>query len=85
MPRVAFETLPDDARLWVFCAGRQLTGAEQTRLLAEVDAFLDQWGAHSQPLAGGRDLRYDRFLFVAVNPAGRWARPGVRLTHWSGG
>lgn len=67
MPRVAFETLPDDARLWVFCAGRQLTGAEQTRLLAEVDAFLDQWGAHSQPLAGGRDLRYDRFLFVAVN------------------
>lgn len=67
MPRVAFEELPGDARVWIFAAARPLGGAERDRLLAEVDRFIDQWRAHDVPLAAGRDLRYDRFLFVAVD------------------
>ena len=67
MPRVSFEKLPEDARLWIFTAERPLQRTEQQRLLAEVDGFIDQWGAHTVPLSAGRDVRYDQFLFVAVD------------------
>ena len=67
MPRVDFDQLPDDARLWIFTAERSLSDAEQAQLLREVDRFIGQWGAHDVPLTAGRELRYDRFLFVAVD------------------
>jgi len=65
--RIPFSSLPADARLWIFAAERPLAPAEQDRLLAVVDDFLDQWKAHGHPLAGGRDLRYGQFLLVAVD------------------
>ena len=67
MPRVTFDQLPDDARLWIFPAERPLSEAEQAQLLTEVDRFIGQWGAHDVPLIAARELRYDRFLFVAVD------------------
>ena len=67
MPRIEFEQLPEDARVWIFAAERTLAPDEQTQLLTAVDQFIDQWGAHDAPLTAGRELRYDRFLFVAVD------------------
>jgi hypothetical protein len=67
MPRVDFDQLPDDARLWIFPAERSLSEAEQAQLSTAVDRFIGQWGAHDVPLTAGRELRYDRFLFVAVD------------------
>ena len=67
MPRIAFDELPEDARVWIFSAERKLAEPERLRLLADVDAFIDQWGAHAVPLTAGRDLVYDQFLFVAVD------------------
>ncbi len=67
MPRIAFDELPEDARVWIFAAARPLQRTEQDRLLVEVDRFIERWGAHDSPLTAGRELRYDRFLFVAVD------------------
>ena len=67
MPRIAFDQLPGDARVWIFSAARRLTEPERTRLLAEVDAFIEQWGAHTVPLTAGRSLVYGQFLFIAVD------------------
>ena len=67
MPRIEFDELPEDARVWIFSAERVLTTEEQAQLLGEVDRFIGQWGTHDMPLTAGRDLRYDRFLFVAVD------------------
>jgi hypothetical protein len=67
MPRISFEHLPAHARLWVFAAARSLDNRERTRVLAEVDAFIDEWGAHGQPLTAARDLRHDQFVLVAVD------------------
>ena len=67
MPRIKFEKMPKDARVWIFSAERPLTESEQSRLLTEVDRFLGQWGAHDAPLLSAREVRYDRFLFVAVD------------------
>jgi hypothetical protein len=67
--RVPFATLPSDARLWIFAAERTLTDDEQQKLLALVDAFLDQWKAHNRPLTSARELQYGQFLFVGVDEA----------------
>jgi hypothetical protein len=67
MARIPFDQLPPDARLWIFSAARRLSDEERQRVLAEVDAFIEQWAAHDTPLTAGRDLRHDRFVFVAVD------------------
>lgn len=67
MPRVSFDSLPADARVWVFAADRPLTGDAADRLLGEVDRFLDGWAAHGEPLTSARDWRDDRFLAIAVD------------------
>ena len=69
MPRITFERLPEDARLWIFSAERELSDSERARLLQEVDGFIDRWTAHGVQLTAGRDWRYNRFLFVGVDEA----------------
>jgi hypothetical protein len=67
VPRVPFDQLPPDARVWVFPASRALTNDERSRVLAETDAFIEQWTAHGVPLSAARDFRHDQFVLVAVN------------------
>jgi hypothetical protein len=67
MPRVPFDQLPGDARLWVFAASEAMTEDAESNLLARVDSFLDGWNAHGHPLVAARDWREGRFLFVAVD------------------
>jgi len=67
MPRIAFDQLPDDARLWIFPVSRPLGPGEEEEMLVRVDAFLDQWAAHGTPLTAGREWRDGRFLLVGVD------------------
>ena len=67
MPRIGFEQLPEHARLWIFAAQRELDDPERTRVLEEVDRFIDQWTAHNVPLTAARDWRQGRFLMVGVD------------------
>ena len=67
MPRVSFDELPPDARVWIFGAERPLVETERARVLDEVDAFIGQWAAHDVPLTTARALWYDQFIFVAVD------------------
>ena len=67
MPLVPLDTLPDDARTWVFAATPALEAGAATRLLAEVDEHLARWQAHGEPLTVARALTDDRFLLVAVD------------------
>jgi hypothetical protein len=67
MPKIPFDQLPPDARLWIFAAERPLADDERDRVLGAVDQFVGQWAAHDRPLTTASDLRYDRFIFVAVD------------------
>ena len=67
MPQVPFESLPDDARVWVFGSDRSITDTESGPLLAAVDQFIDRWAAHGTPLSASRDWREGRFLTIAVD------------------
>jgi hypothetical protein len=67
MPRVSFDSLPDDARVWVFGAADEVSDASSERLLDAVDDFLGQWNAHGSPLVCGREWRDGRFLAIGVD------------------
>jgi len=67
MPHVPFDDLPSDARLWIFPASRPLTDEEQRQVVAETDAFIDQWMAHGIPLRAAREIRYGQFVLVGVD------------------
>jgi hypothetical protein len=53
MPRIPFDQLPSDARLWIFAAERPMSAAESARVLGETDSFINQWMAHGVPLTAG--------------------------------
>lgn len=67
MPLVDFDTLPDDARVWVFGSDCLLNDAQRVTLLSTVDDYLGQWKAHGAPLTCARDWRHHRFLTIAVD------------------
>ncbi len=67
MPLVPFDSLPDDARVWVFGSDEALAPSHADRLLGVVDAYLATWAAHGAPLHSARDWRESRFLTIAVD------------------
>lgn len=67
MPRIPFDELPSDSRLWIFPTSRPLSPPEEGEMLSRVDDFLDEWAAHGTPLTAGREWREGRFLLVAVD------------------
>lgn len=67
MPLVPLDSLPGDARTWVFGATPAFTPERAARFLAELDDHLARWQAHGAPLTVARDLREARFLVVAVD------------------
>lgn len=68
MPIVPFDSLPPSSRIWIFASDRPLADAEADRLLAEVDAFLEQWQAHGEPLRTARHWVAAHFLVIGVDP-----------------
>ena len=67
VPIVPFNSMPDDARVWVFGASQPVHGGAAERVLSSVDRFIRGWLAHGQPVVGACDWRYDRFLMIAAD------------------
>jgi hypothetical protein len=66
---VPFNTMPDEARLWVYQANRLLTEAEQQHVLREAADFLMGWKAHGVELQTACTLEHGHFLVIAVDEA----------------
>lgn len=64
---VAFDTLADTSKVWVYTADRKLTDAEQHFISAALRDFANQWAAHGQPLAASFEIRNDQFIVLAVD------------------
>ncbi len=67
MPTVPFDSLPDEARVWVFGSSKPLSEKEASMLLERVDEFLADWKAHGDPLTAARMFSSARFLTIAVD------------------
>lgn len=67
MPRTDINSLPDDARIWIFGISPPLDDAQRDAVLETVDPFLDQWAAHNVAITSARTIIDGSFLVIAVD------------------
>jgi hypothetical protein len=64
---VPFETLPEDARIWIYQSNRKFSDDEIAKIEELLKTFLDTWAAHGTPLEASYQLKYNRFIILAIN------------------
>ncbi len=64
---VPFDTLPDSARVWIYQANRSFTEDELTEIKARLDEFITQWTAHGAELKAAYEIKYKRFITIALD------------------
>lgn len=64
---VDFKTLPDSARVWIYQCNRSFTEDELVSLQADLDSFLQGWTAHGNDLKAGYEIKYKRFIVIALD------------------
>ncbi|MBO9638284.1 MAG: hypothetical protein J7576_08955 [Siphonobacter aquaeclarae] len=65
--RIAFDQMPDHARLWVYQANRPLTASEEADIRLRLDSAFDDWAAHGQPLTNAVEILAHRVVLLAVD------------------
>jgi hypothetical protein len=64
---VEFDTLPGEARIWIYQAERALTSGEQDVVLATGRHFIDQWASHGAPLTASIKIFKAYFVVIGVD------------------
>ncbi|HEX8269663.1 MAG TPA: ABC transporter ATPase [Flavobacterium sp.] len=64
---VPFETLPEESKIWIYQSNRKFSDAEFAEIEIELRAFLENWAAHGTGLEASYQLKYNRFIIIAVN------------------
>ena len=55
------------SRVWVYQANREFTPTEVAEIAAHLKQFTGGWTAHSNQLAAGAEIRYNRFVVLFVD------------------
>lgn len=64
---VPFESLPDSSRVWIYQANRSFTEEELQEISGKLDRFIEKWTAHGADLKASYDIKYKRFITIALD------------------
>ncbi len=64
---VDFNTLPEESRIWIYQSNRTFTDEEIVEIKSRLDIFIENWTAHGSDLQSGYDIKYKRFIAIALN------------------
>ena len=64
---IPFEELPEESRIWIYQSNRKFSDAEISEIEIDLKLFLENWAAHGTSLESSYELRYNRFIIIAVN------------------
>lgn len=64
-----FNEMPKEARIWIYQSNRKLSEQEVADIHDILMQFVEQWAAHSTPLKASFEIKYDRFIILAVDAA----------------
>jgi len=64
---VDFNTLPETSRVWIYQANRSFTDNEIEDIKTKLNVFIENWTAHGSDLQSGYEIRYKRFIIIALN------------------
>lgn len=62
-----FNSLPDTSRVWIYQANRSFTEEEIQEISNKLSVFLEQWTAHGSDLRAGFEIKYRRFIVIALD------------------
>ncbi|MBD1262788.1 ABC transporter ATPase [Maribacter polysiphoniae] len=64
---VEFNALPDSSRIWIFQANRSFSEQELQEIRQAMEAFIEEWTTHGSDLKAGYEIRYKRFIILALD------------------
>lgn len=64
---VPFNSLPDTSRIWIYQANRKFTEEETREIEEALGHFIEEWTSHGRGLKAGYDLKYNRFIIIALD------------------
>lgn len=66
---VPFNTLPENARIWLYQSDQEFEEEQVIQLKKDLDTFLTSWTAHGASLKAGFEIKYNRFIIIALDQA----------------
>ena len=64
---VSFEKLPESSRIWIYQSNRKLSEREEEEIRLALDSFITKWTAHGHSLQASYEIRYNRFIIIALD------------------
>lgn len=64
---VDFSTLSDQSRVWIYQSDTAFTKDQVVQLEKDLSTFLTSWTAHGAALKAGFEVKYNRFIIIALD------------------
>ena len=64
---VPFENLPEESKIWIYQSNRKFSDEEIAEIDADLRSFIENWSAHGTGLEASYQIKYNRFIILAVN------------------
>lgn len=64
---VPFKELPESSRVWIYQANRSFSEQELLEINTKLENFITQWTAHGANLKASFEIRYKRFIILALD------------------
>ncbi|WP_010228442.1 hypothetical protein [Gillisia marina] len=64
---VPFTELPDSSRVWIYQSNRSFSDLELQEITSKLEDFITQWTAHGANLKASFEIKYKRFITLALD------------------
>jgi hypothetical protein len=64
---IPFEQLPFESKIWIYQSNRKFSEEEVQAIETDLNLFLDSWESHGTGLESSYQIKYQRFIIIAVN------------------
>jgi hypothetical protein len=62
-----FEDLPENSKIWIYQSSRKFSDEEVAAIQNDLIEFLNNWSSHGTSLESSFQIKYNRFIIIAVN------------------
>lgn len=64
---VEFSELPQHSRVWIYQSNRKFSDDETEEIIKKTRRFVENWAAHGSQLTAGFEVKYNRFIILAID------------------
>ena len=64
---IPFDDLAENSKIWIYQSSRKFSDEEVADIEKDLTEFLTNWSAHGAALESSFQIKYNRFIIIAVN------------------